>query len=143
MAKPDPAQLDPERYPFHCTLATRYGDVDTNRHVNNVALAGMLEDARVRYHHASGFHASMVGMGAMMGSLTIEFLGQAYYPAPLDFHEGAVALGRTSFQFQQLVMQEGRVVALASSVMICVADGRPVALPDAFRQSVQAWMITA
>ena len=141
MAKPDPTQLDPARYPFHCTIATRYGDMDSNQHVNNVALAGMLEDARVRFHHASGFHASMVGMGAMMGSLAIEFLGQAYYPEPLEFHEGATSLGRTSFQFQQLAMQGGRVVAFARSVMICVADGRPVPLPDAFVDSVRKWMV--
>ena len=141
MAKPDPAELDPARYPFHCSLATRYGDVDSNRHVNNVALASMLETARVRFHHASGFHASLVGMGAMMGSLAVEFLGQAYYPEPLDFHEGATSLGRTSFKFQQLVMQSGRVVALARSVMICVADGRPAPLPQAFADSVRSWMV--
>lgn len=141
MAKPDPAQLAPERYPFHTTIASRYGDMDSNQHINNVALAGMLETARVRFHHASGFHDSLVGMGAMMGSLAIEFLGQAYYPEPLAFHEGVTGLGRTSFQFQQLAIQGGRVIAFARSVMICVADDRPVALPQAFLESIQAWMV--
>ena len=141
MAKPDPAQLDPARYPFHVTLATRYGDMDSNQHINNVALAEVLEDARVRFHHTSGFHASLVGMGAMMGSLAIEFLGQAYYPGPLDVHAGATGLGRTSFQFQQLVMQEGRVVALARSVMVCVAEGKAVPLTAGCIESLRDWMV--
>lgn len=141
MAKPDPALLDPARYPFHCTLATRFGDLDTNRHLNNVAVVGILEDARVRFHDASGFHDAMVEMTMMVASFAVEYLGQAYYPQPLDVSVAVARIGRTSYVLQQLVKQEDRIVSFAQSVMVCVADSQPVLLPAAFRGGFAGWML--
>lgn len=148
MAKPDPALLDPARYPFHCRIETRFGDLDTNLHLNNVALVGMLEEGRVRFHRTSGYHAAAAaaGMTSMVASIGIEFLGQSFYPEPLDMHVGAASLGRTSYVLQQLVMQGGRVVTFARSVMVCMGKGsheggNAIPIPDSFRQSVQSWMI--
>lgn len=141
MAKPDPALLDISRYPFTCEIATRFGDLDTNAHLNNVALASILEDARVRFHAASGFHIAMDGWKAMVASLTIDYLGQAFYPGPVSLYSGATTIGRTSYSVAQLVRQGDSVVALAQSVVVCVEDNRPFPLPEAFRQSVRPWML--
>jgi acyl-CoA thioester hydrolase len=145
MAKPDPALLTPARYPFHCVMPTRFGDLDLNMHVNNVAMAGILEDGRVRFHRASGAQTAMHRMGimAMVASSTIDYIDQAYYPDPLEMHAGAAALGRTSYQVVQLVTQGTRVVACSRVVMVCVADGKPAPLPDTFRQNVTDWLIPA
>lgn len=141
MAKPDPALLDPARYPFACEIATRFADLDTNQHLNNVALASIVEDARVRFHAASGYHVAMSGWAAMVVNLTIDFLGQGYYPAPVTVHSAAVSLGRTSYGLAQLVTQRETVIAVARSVLVCVRDGRPSPVPDAFRESVRPWML--
>lgn len=143
MPKPDPALLDSARYPFACEIATRFADLDTNQHLNNVALAGIIEDARVRFHGASGYHVVMAGWAAMVVNLTIDFLGQGYYPAPVTVHSGAISVGQTSYALAQLVTQGETVVALARSVMVCVRDDRPSPLPDAFRESVRPWMLAA
>lgn len=148
MAKPDPALLDPARYPFTCEIATRFADLDTNMHLNNVALAGIIEDARVRFHAASGYHIAMEGWTAMVANLTIDYVGQGFYPAPVSLHMGATSIGRTSYGLAQLVRQDGEsgrgaVVALARSVMVCVKDNRPFPIPDAFRESVKPWMFRA
>ena len=42
MAKPDPALLDPTRYPHSVEIPTRYADCDPNNHINNVALAAII-----------------------------------------------------------------------------------------------------
>jgi acyl-CoA thioester hydrolase len=141
MAKPDPALLDPTRYPFHCAIATRFGDLDTNMHLNNVALVGIFEDARVRFHGVAGFHEAMTGGTTMVASMAIEYLGQAYYPQPLDLHIAVTRLGRTSYVLQQLARQEDRVVSFAQSVMVCVADDRPAPIPAAFITSIAGWML--
>jgi acyl-CoA thioester hydrolase len=143
MAKPDPVLLDPARYPFSCEIATRFADLDTNMHLNNVALAGIIEDARVRFHAASGYHAAMEGWSAMVANLTIDYLGQGFYPAPVSLHIGATTVGRTSYGLAQLVRQGDTVVALARLVMVCVKDNGPFPIPDKFRQSVQPWMFRA
>ena len=141
MPKPDPALLDPARYPFSCRIEPRFGDLDTNLHINNVALTGMLEDARVRFHARSGYHAAMVELVSMVASFKVEYLDQSYYPQPLEFHVGASRLGRTSYVLNQLVRQEERTVAYSEAVMVCVGKEGPVPLPEAFRTSVADWMM--
>jgi acyl-CoA thioester hydrolase len=142
MAKPDPALLDPERYPFAYEMATRFGDLDLNQHINNVALAQICEEGRVRFHKASGYHAALgeSGVGAMVASFAIEFLGQGYHPAPLTIHVAAERMGNTSYSLIQLLRQEARTVAFARGTMVVVKDGKPVPIPDLFRHSVQPWM---
>lgn len=145
MAKPDAALLDPARYPYTCEIATRFGDLDVNMHVNNVAMVQLYEDSRVRFHAASGYHASLgaAGIIAMVASCTLEYLGQAYYPDPLQFHVGAAQLGRTSYQLLQLVRQGDRVVGFSQATMVCVRDSQAVPIPDSFRESVKPWMFRA
>lgn len=141
MAKPDAAALNPARYPFCTNIDVRFGDMDINLHVNNVAMAGMVEEGRVRFHRASGFSGSMRGMGAMVASMAIDYVGQAHYPGELTIHAGAARLGSSSYDLQMLILQQDRTVAFARSTMVCVTDGKPHGLPDSFRESVKQWML--
>lgn len=147
MPKPDPALLDPARYPFTGEIATRFSDLDTNLHINNVALAGICEDSRVRFHKACGYHAALHASGpgttAMVVSFAIEYLGQAFHPAPIHTHVAAETIGGSSYVIAQLLRQDGRTVAFARSTMVVVQGGRAIAIPDQFRTSVQPWMLAA
>jgi acyl-CoA thioester hydrolase len=141
MARPDPALLDPARYPFGCTIETRFSDLDTNLHINNVSLVGLLEEGRVRFHRASGYHAAIAGMTSMVASMAVEFVGQSYFPDPLSMHVAPSRLGNSSYTLNQLVTQQDRVIAYAQAVMVCMTDTGPAPIPPAFRESVQAWML--
>lgn len=141
MARPDPALLDPANYPWHCLIETRYGDLDMNQHVNNVALAELLEDARVRFLAASRLDAATAEMDGMVAHFAIDYLAQSHYPEPLEIHVGATNLGRTSYHQVQLVRQGGRNVAFARSVLVCVNDQGAVPMPPAFLDAVQQWLV--
>lgn len=141
MAKPDPALLDSARYPFTCRIEPRFGDLDTNMHINNVALVGILEEARVRFHRASGYHRAQDDIASMVASFAVEFLGQSFYPDALDISVASEGVGRTSHVVSQLATQNGQLVAFARSVIVSTRDGRPVELPESFRHSVQSWML--
>lgn len=141
MAKPDPALLDAARYPFSCTIEPRFGDLDTNMHINNVSLVSILEDARVRFHARSGYHAAMGELTSMVASFNVEYLGQSYYPHPLTIHVGVSQLGRTSYSLSNLVRQQEQVVAYSDATMVCVGKGGPAPLPQAFREGVADWMV--
>ncbi len=130
MAKPDPALLDPERYRRTVTIATRYADLDTNRHVNNIALGAMFEDARVRFQIDLADDGAMRSF--MVASFSIEYLSQAHYPAPIMFHSAVIAHGRTSITLLQLAVQEGTAVALGTSVMVLTDGTRPIPLPESW-----------
>ena len=141
MAKPDPALLDPARYPFNCTIETRYRDLDSNLHINNGVFASLLEEGRVRFHRASQFGGVSGDMTAMVASVAIEYLGESHFPEPLDMHIGAARIGTTSYELCQLVMQGSDVIAFARVTLVCMKGGKPYAIPTESRERAQAWMM--
>ena len=143
MARPDAALLDPARYPYRTVIEPRYGDLDTNMHFNNVALLGMLEEARVRFHRITGYYDLHEEFSSMMANMSIDYLGQGFYPHGLEVHVAAAQMGRTSHTVNQLAMQDGRVVAFARSVIVSVREGRPVPLPQAYHDRIGPWMMGA
>lgn len=140
MSRHDPALFDLERYPFRTELFPRFGDLDSFRHVNNAAMASFLEDARARFNRASGFVANPPEFGMVVASMTIDFLCEAGYPAPLTIGTALAEVGRTSFVKRQLVVQDGRPVALGRAVMVNVADGAKVPFTEERRASFAPWL---
>lgn len=143
MPKPDPALLDPARYPHRTPIEPRFGDLDVNMHVNNVALIGMLEENRVRFHRDCGYGWRGEGLSAMVASLAVEFLGEAFYPDPLQFHTGLAQIGRSSQTVCQLITQNDRLVGFAQSVIVSVKDGKPRPLDEAYREDARQWLLRA
>lgn len=141
MAKPDPALLDPSRYPFACIIEPRFSDLDVNMHINNVAMAGMLEDARVRFHRASGYRAVLVGKTSMVASIAIEYLGEASYPESIAVACALEQIGRTSHRLVQVVTQNGKPLVFARTVLVTVGPDGPSALPETFIAAAQPWML--
>jgi acyl-CoA thioester hydrolase len=143
MAKPDPALLDPARYPFTCRIDPRFGDLDLNKHINNVAMAGILEDARVRFHYASGYRDALAGLRSVMASVSIDYLGEGSYPDPLDIHVAIERQGRSSHTLVQVARQGGRLLAFARTVQVTVDKQGPVELPAHFVAAMSEWTIRA
>jgi acyl-CoA thioester hydrolase len=141
MPKPDPALLDPARYPFTCRIDPRFGDLDVNMHINNVAMASMMEDAHVRFHHASNYDAGANALRSMVVSLTIEYLDQGSYPEPVDIHVAAEHIGRTSHVLVKLAMQAGRPIAFSRTVLVTVGADGPAPMPSAFVEASDKWRL--
>ncbi|HUD30528.1 MAG TPA: acyl-CoA thioesterase [Novosphingobium sp.] len=141
MPKPDPALLDPARYPFSSRIEPRFGDLDVNMHINNVAMAGFLEDGRVRFHRESGYRDGLTGLSSMIASVAIEYLGEAHYPDPVTIHCAVEDTGRSSHRLIQLVTQDGRLVAFCRSTMVTVGKEGPAPLPASFTRHADAWRL--
>ncbi len=143
MARPDPALLVPARYPFHCDIETRYRDLDSNLHVNNGVMASLLEEARVRYHRVSGFGSVSADpeLSVMVASVSIDYLGESHFPAPITAHVGAARLGNSSYDLFQLMTQEENVVVFARATMVCLKNGKPFVISDHHREAAKLWML--
>jgi len=135
MSKPDPALLDPRRYPFVHQVTTRFADMDPNQHLNNVAIAALFEDGRVRFGHAAG------NRKAMIASVAISYLDQAFYPETVTSYVGLEAIGRTSWTTVQLLEQQGKVFAFCRSTAVRIIDGRPAPVEDALRKGFTAMLL--
>lgn len=141
MARPDPALFDAARYPFANAVTTRFADLDPNGHINNVAMAAVFEDARLRFITAVGMPRNTETARFMVANVNIDYLAQAFYPGDLDCRVGVLPGGRSSWSLRQLLLQEGRAVA-AAHVTIVLTDGtRPMPIHPALRERLDAWLI--
>ncbi len=123
-------RLDPAAYPIRLTIPTRYGDMDSNAHLNNVAIAQLFEESRVRFHYAIRADGGTVGPGSsMIVHVAIDYLGEGEYPADVESAMGIVAMGGSSYRLAIGLFQHGRPFALADSVMVSVAPDRSGAAP--------------
>lgn len=138
MAKPDPSLLEIDRYPVRIELPTRFQDLDPNKHINNVALAAFFEEARVRFDHGLGLHeiALQTGMRAMIASLQIEYLGEAFYPMPIEVYIGTAAIGRSSWSVAAIGTQGANLVNYMRATIVNLDSQGPAPIPTVFRKAL-------
>lgn len=141
MARPEPHLLDAARYPFTHRITTRFADIDPNQHLNNVALAAMMEDARVRFNLALGNAIRIGERRAMVASVAMEYLAQGHFPDPVDVHCAVEHIGNSSWTVIQLLAQNGRPVAFARSALVAIADDRPTPIAEDYRIILVQWML--
>lgn len=141
MARPDPALLDPARYPFANAVTTRFADLDPNGHINNVAMAAVFEDARLRFISAVGMPRNTENARFMVANVNIDYLAQAYYPGGLECRVGALPGGRSSWSLRQLLLQDSRAVATAHVTIVFTDGTRPKPIDQALRERLDAWLI--
>ena len=141
MARPDAALLDPARYPFAHQITTRFADIDPNQHLNNVALAALMEDARVRFNLALGSAIKIGERRAMVASVAMDYLSQGRFPDPVTVHCGVERTGNSSWTVVQLLIQSGRPVAFARSVLVAIADDRPSPIAEDYRAVLTQWTL--
>ncbi|MFN3288605.1 MAG: acyl-CoA thioesterase, partial [Sphingomonadaceae bacterium] len=112
-------RCEPASYPFRARLQTRYGDMDANAHLNNVAIARLFEEARLRFHMAVRAEASAIDpSGVMIAHIAIDYLAEGSYPAEVEAGVGVEAIGTRSYRLAIGLFQEGRAMALATCVMV-------------------------
>lgn len=138
MPKASPARLDAENYRFSVEIATRFGDLDQVGHVNNVSIANLFQEARFRFDRAYDCKPRIEGVNAVLVSITIDFIGETFHPAPVDIHCGIGRLGDRSWEIHQLATQAGRPVALCTATMVCFAEGRALPIPARWCEGLSA-----
>jgi acyl-CoA thioester hydrolase len=113
-----------------------YGDLDTNRHVNNVALGRYFEQGRLNTHHGIGIDRAVreSGGGLVVARVAIDYLAEVHFGAPLHIRARVVSVGRSSMHQEQAAWQNGQCVALAEVVAVHRRDGAVAEWPDAVRE---------
>lgn len=125
--------LNPARYPFCTETSTRFSDLDLNKHINNVGMAGMIEDARFRFHHHIRLPDFIGECRPLIVMNEVNYIAEAYYPAPMHFFAGVTNLGRTSWTLGLLGVQNDKPCSFARSVFVCTLNGHSMTLPPVVR----------
>ena len=131
-------------YPFTFDIITRYGDVDRNDHINNVAVAQLYEELRVRFsHHArEGGSAELANWTRMVvGEVRISYLREMHYPGIVTGGIGIQRIGNASYQLGCALFQNNQCASVAEVVLVCFSEGRSQPIPDAVRARLNDWLI--
>ena len=131
-SKPDGIWLSPETYPFHLPLVPHYSHLDTERHVNNVAVQSFHLEVRTRLlmdRLARPVWYSDDVLLRPRRTLT-QFLGETHYPHPVT--AAATVLGADAGQahLRTALFQNGECVGIQDCLLGAWQGERWVSLPD-------------
>jgi acyl-CoA thioester hydrolase len=133
-----------DSYPLRFEARALYGDVDTNRHVNNVAVARWFEESRAQLNHRVAGAARLLdpppGLQLLLVSIQIEYLQQVPYPSTLTVAAAVGRLGGASYAVAHGLFQDGQCAALGESVVVQARDGRPLRLTPEERAALEPFV---
>ena len=141
MARIDRQRLEAAAFPVTLEVATRFDDLDMQGHVNNAAAVVILQEARASFNRSVGLHAFMGDHRLMVASLTVDYAGEMFHPAPIEVATGVLALGRTSFTLAQVARQEGRPRLFSQAVMVIANADGPAPIPPPLRAAFERLVI--
>ena len=126
-------------FPVRQQLTPRYADLDADSQRSEAALARYMEQARSGAIRQLDFG----GLGVLVAAVDISF---AHFHAgwtPVELAAGISRIGNSSFLFTGCALHKDEVQAAASSVMVVIdpATNRPVHIPPALREQLEAWLI--
>jgi acyl-CoA thioester hydrolase len=142
MARPESWRLDPANYPHREVIQTRFQDLDPLGHINNVAMAGLFESARVRFNRALGL-AGWHGHRWLVANITLNYLHEGFFPDDVEFATGIGHIGTRSWHILAAGFQKGECIATCDAVIVMSGGAGATALAPDFRAGLEAHRVTA
>lgn len=132
----------PQEFTFYLDIQVRYADLDTQQHVNNVAIMDYVEQARIAYYRASGIWDGTIrnGFGTVVGGLKIDYVTSILFDDPVRVGVMVSHIGNKSirYHFQVENSENGTVYARGEVVMVSfnqeIGESQPV--PQEWREKI-------
>ena len=143
--RPHPMRLHLESYPVVDEIAARYGDMDANGHLNNLALESLHENARATMNRALLPEAYDVGarrIRLVTSQNAVHFLVEAHWPAIIATGAGVGRIGRTSYVASTGLFIDGTCIGVCDTVLVALGDDGPVPIPDNLRAALHTVLLS-
>jgi acyl-CoA thioester hydrolase len=133
-------------YPVVDSIAARYGDMDANGHLNNLALESLHENARATMNRGLLPHAYDVAhrrIRLVTSQNAVHFLVEAHWPATIATGAGVGRIGRTSYVASTGLFIDGTCIGVCDTVLVALGDNGPEPLSEEFRAALQTVLLQA
>jgi len=146
-ARPHPLRLRLRSYPFVDEIAVRYGDMDANAHLNNLALESLHENARATMNRAllPTAYRGERRIRLVTSQNAVHFLAEAFWPGMIQTGAGIGRIGRTSYVASTGLFVADTCIGICDTVLVMLSgpDGPagPLPLPDEFRAALQGALL--
>lgn len=144
--RPHPARLAPATYPVRSFIDARYGDMDANGHLNNLALESLHENSRATLNarvFPGVYNQVSRRQRIVTAANVVHFLAEAHWPATIETAVGIGRLGRTSFVAATALFIDGACISLCDTVLVILDDDGPTPIPDDARTELAALQLRA
>ncbi|KAA0110413.1 acyl-CoA thioesterase [Mycolicibacterium sp. P9-22] len=135
--RPHPARSERAAYPVAGAGLARFGDVDANGHLNNLALAELHENARAEYNTRAFpgvYRQASRDIRVVVANSVLHYLAEAHWPAAITTGLGVGRIGRTSYVLSTALFVEERCISLCDTVLVALVDDAPVPIPHTARE---------
>lgn len=113
---PDPTRR--AAYPLWARDMARYGDTDSNGHLNNAVFSTYLETGRITFLLDPRAPLAPPGCGFAIVRLVMDYRAEMHWGGEVEIGTGVLRIGRSSFSLAQAIFQDGACTATAESVMV-------------------------
>lgn len=120
------------------TDKVRWGDQDGARHINNVAYAGYLENARLELIIERVLPHKAKGDNFTVRRVTIDYRTPGSYPGAVEVGSRVVEVGQTSFTVGHGVFMGDQCLATGETVHVHHRKGEPIPLSTELRAALEA-----
>lgn len=142
--RPHPARLSTASYPLLDTVDARYGDMDINGHLNNLALASMHENARATLNSRAFpgvYDTSTRRIRIVTASVVVHYLLEGHWPARIQTGIGIGRIGRTSYVASTALFLEDQCLSVCDTVLVTLDDDGPTPIPDDARRHLETLLL--
>ncbi|MHA3024642.1 acyl-CoA thioesterase [Mycobacterium sp. BMJ-28] len=139
--RPHPARLSKALYPVTGVAIARYGDMDANGHLNNLALESLHENARAEFNERvfpGLYRPDTRTMRLVTVNNVVHFLAEVHWPVTIETGLGIGRIGRTSFVSCTALFVGDSCVGLCDTVLVMLDDDGPTPIPNAARDLLTA-----
>lgn len=143
--KQDAWRHDPAQYDRTFEIQPRYSDVDTLRHLNNSALHGLHQEARLRFltdRIGNDFWRAR-SPRLLAQRVATDFLLESQYPQALQAAVRVTSIEAGRLALATALFQGGRCVGLQSAQLVASERGQPCSLMPAWQQALAARSLPA
>lgn len=138
--KPEQFRLHRKAYPYFRRVIARFSDMDTEGHLNNVALASFYEDARVSFLRSATGHATEFRF--VIAHIAISYLAEAHYPGEYEVGLGVSRFGTKSFDIGCGLFLGDRCFGVCDTTQVAIGATGPIPLPEGLLVLLKANQVT-